>query len=240
MGRFSVIPAMDLMDGCCVRLVQGRFQNLTSYAHDPVDLARTFLAAGLKRLHMVDLDGARLGRPMNLNTVAAVAATGITIELGGGMRTEEYIQRALDSGVQDVVLGTHLFEEPERLSDWVARYPGRLIAGVDARDGQVVIRGWQEGTDLAALDLLPELERAGFSRAIYTDVATDGTLQGPNLEQLRKIAESTTMAVTASGGIGCLEDIQAVKALEGKGITGVIVGKAFYEGKVTLEVLAAC
>jgi phosphoribosylformimino-5-aminoimidazole carboxamide ribotide isomerase len=240
MERFSVIPAMDLMGGRCVRLVQGRFHDQTTYAHDPADLARTFLDVGLDRLHVVDLDGARLGRPVNLDTITAVAATGITIELGGGIRIEADIWKAFDSGVQDVILGTSLLGEMGKLSDWVARFPNRLIAGVDARNGRVVIRGWQESTGRTALDLLPELERAGFSRIIYTDITTDGTLQGPNLEQLGKIAGNTTMDVTASGGIGCPEDILAVKALQNLGISGVIVGKAFYEGKVTLEYLAAC
>lgn len=240
MRSFRVIPAIDLMDGQCVRLYQGDYQRSTTYPHDPVQLAGRFLEAGLEWLHVVDLDGARAGRPVNLATVQAIAGTGIGIELGGGIRTAEHIQQARDHGAEHVILGSTLLSNWDDLPEWLETFPERLVAGVDARDGQVAVQGWQETTSLGSLDLIGRLEELGFDRVIYTDIATDGTLEGPNLAQLRTVAQATKMAVTASGGIGSVEDIQAVANLEPLGVTDVIVGKAFYDGRISLEELAEC
>ncbi len=240
MGRFKVIPAIDLMDGRCVRLVQGDYSRSTTYPQEPVELARLLKSVGLDWLHVVDLDGARLGRPVNLDTVKALAATDIGIELGGGIRTAEHIQQALDSGAGHVILGSSLVSNWDDLPRWLDRFPERLVAGVDARNGQVAVHGWQETTALPALELIARLEGLGFGRVICTDIATDGTLAGPNLDQLRDVARSTRMEVTASGGIGSVADIQAVAALAELGVAGVIVGKAFYDGRISLEELAAC
>jgi len=240
MERFRVIPAIDLMNGRCVRLVQGDYSRSTTYSQEPVELARRFQSVGLDWLHVVDLDGARTGRPINLGTVKALAATGISIELGGGIRTVDHIQQALDSGAAHVILGSSLMSNRDDLPGWLERFPGRLVAGVDARNGKVAVHGWQETTTVPALELIARLEALGFGRVIYTDIATDGTLAGPNLDQLRAVAESTRMEVTASGGIGSVADIQAVTDLAGLGVTGVIVGKAFYDGRISLEELAAC
>ncbi|UCD38183.1 MAG: 1-(5-phosphoribosyl)-5-[(5-phosphoribosylamino)methylideneamino]imidazole-4-carboxamide isomerase [Fidelibacterota bacterium] len=240
MERFRVIPAMDLLSGRCARLVQGDYGRRTYYTGDPVDLARAFLDAGLNRLHVVDLDGTKAGQPVNLEQVAKVAATGITVELGGGIRTEEHISQALDSGVEEVILGSSLLVQPGLLQEWLARYGSRLVAGVDTRQGKAAIHGWQTTTDVPAQELISQLEKLGFERLIYTNIATDGTLRGPDLEGLRDVARQTCMEVTAAGGIKSVEDIQAVKALQGLGITGIIVGKAYYEGRITLKELAAC
>jgi len=240
MELFKVIPAIDLMDGRCVRLVQGDYDRSTMYPQDPVELARLFQGLGLDWLHVVDLDGARAGQPENLATVQALAVTDIGIELGGGIRTAEHIQQALDSGVRDVILGSSLVSNWDNLPRWLDRFPGRLVAGVDARDGQVAVHGWKETTALPAPELIARLEGLGFGRVICTDIATDGTLAGPNLDQLRDVARSTRMEVAASGGIGAVADIQAVAALAGLGVTGVIVGKAFYDGRISLEELATC
>jgi phosphoribosylformimino-5-aminoimidazole carboxamide ribotide isomerase len=240
MDRFRIIPAMDLMEGQCVRLLQGDYKTRNDYDYNPVDLARIFLNAGLDRLHVVDLDGAKAGCPMNLNTVAAIAGTGIQIELGGGIRTKEHIQQALDAGVEEVILGSVLLEQMNQMTRWIADYPNRLVAGVDARQGSIAIHGWQNITQQSALDLVGSLEEAGFNRLVYTDITTDGTLRGPSLKQLQTIAAATSLEVTASGGIGSLEDIQAVMKLQRYGITGVIVGKAFYDGKISIEELATC
>lgn len=240
MGRFKVIPAIDIMDGRCVRLVQGDYNRSTMYPQDPMELARLFRSAGLNWLHVVDLDGARVGRPVNLETVRALAAAGIGIELGGGIRTPEHIQQARDSGAGHVILGSSLMSNRDDLPRWLERFPGRLVAGVDARNGRVAVNGWQKTTAEQALELIARLEGLGFSRVIYTDIVTDGTLAGPNLEQLRAVAQSTQMEVTASGGIGFAADIRAVAALAELGVTGVIVGKAFYDGRISLEELAAC
>lgn len=240
MAVFRVIPAIDLMDGQCVRLVQGDYNRSTMYSPDPVELTRMFLGAGLDWLHVVDLDGARAGRPENLATVRALAATGIGIELGGGIRTDNHIREVLDSGVEHVILGSSLMDSRDELSDWLQRFPGRLVAGVDARDGRVAVHGWQETTTIPALELVAQLEELGFGRVIYTDIARDGTMTGPNLDQLREIARSTGMEITASGGVSSADDIRAVAELEKLGVTGVIVGKAFYDGRITLEELAEC
>jgi phosphoribosylformimino-5-aminoimidazole carboxamide ribotide isomerase len=240
MGRFKVIPAMDLMAGHIVRLAQGDYDRRITYPVDPVELAERFLSAGLDWLHVVDLDGARTGGPCNLETLASIAATGIGIEFGGGVRSREAIQRALEAGAAAIILGSSLITDEERLADWWNRFPGRLVAGVDACEGQVVIRGWQESTRITAPELIRRIEGAGFQRVIYTDIAKDGMMEGPNVPQLKRIAESTPMEVTASGGIGKLADIQAVKTLEELGITGVVVGRAFYEGALTIEELASC
>ncbi len=240
MGSFRVIPAIDLINGRCVRLVQGDYSRSTMYPQKPVELARLFQSVGLDWLHVVDLDGARAGEPVNLATVKALAATGIGIELGGGIRTAEHIRQALDSGAKHVILGSSLMSNWDDLPGWLERFPGRLVAGVDARGGQVAVHGWQETTTIPALELIARLEEIGFERVIYTDIATDGTLGGANLAQLRAVSESTRMEVTASGGIGSAADIQAVAALAELGVTGVIVGKAFYDGRITLEELATC
>lgn len=240
MERFRVIPAIDLMAGRCVRLIQGDYDRSTMYPQEPVELARLFKGAGLDWLHVVDLDGARAGEPVNLATVKALAATGIGIELGGGIRTAEHIQQALNSGAAHVILGSSLMSNWDDLPGWLERFPGRLVAGVDARDGRVAVHGWQETTTVPALDLITRLEEIGFERVIYTDIATDGTLAGPNLAQLQAVARSTRMEVTASGGIGSVADIQAVADLAGLGVKGVIVGKAFYDGRISLKELATC
>jgi phosphoribosylformimino-5-aminoimidazole carboxamide ribotide isomerase len=240
MGDFKVIPAIDLMDGRCVRLLQGDYQRRFNYPHDPVELAQAFLKAGLSWLHVVDLDGAKGGRPRNLVTVAAIAQTGIQIEMGGGIRTEAHIQQALDAGVREVILGSVLLGQKEQIPGWIAGYRNQLVAGVDARQGLVAIHGWQNTTRKSALALVTWLEEIGFGRLIYTDITSDGTLGGPSLKQLQAVAQSTNLQVTASGGIGSADDIQAVKKLQAYGVTGAIVGKAFYEGRISVEELAAC
>ena len=240
MGSFRIIPAIDLIDGRCVRLYQGDYQRSTTYPHEPVQLARQFLEVGLDWLHVVDLDGARAGQPVNMATVKAIAGTGIGIELGGGIRTATHIQMARDHGAEHVILGSTLLSNWDDLPEWLEAFPGRLVAGVDARGGQVAVQGWQDTTSLMSLDLIGRLEALGFGRVIYTDIAADGTLNGPNLTQLRTVAQATKMDVTASGGIGSVEDIKAVASLEPLGVTDVIVGRAFYDGRISLKDLARC
>ncbi len=240
MDNFRIIPAIDLMHGQCVRLVQGDYDRSTVYPKDPVELARLFLETGLDWLHVVDLDGARMGHPENLAVVESLATTGIGIELGGGIRTGDDIQAALDNGARQVILGSSLTENRDDLADWLQHFPEQLVAGVDALDSLVSVHGWQETTSIPALELIAQLEEIGFKRVIYTDIATDGTLTGPNLKQLEEVASNTRMEVTASGGISSVADIQAVAGLAKLGVTGVIIGKAFYDGRVTLEELTAC
>ena len=231
---------MDLWDGSVVRLFQGDYGRRTTYPFEPVDLARQFLDAGFTRLHMVDLEGARLGAPVHLEVVTKVAKTGIEIELGGGIRSEIDIERALDAGANEIILGTVLLDKPERLSRWIDRFSGKLIAAVDSHDGRVAIRGWRQRTSIDSRELLAQLEQLGLARAIVTDIATDGAMRGPNLNYLRQAADSTTMEITASGGVARPEHLRQIAALSPHGVSGVIVGSAFYEGAISLAEMAQC
>lgn len=241
MKQFRVIPAMDLMEGQCVRLMRGDFGSKTAYSINPVELAKKILDTGLDIIHVIDLDGAREGKPMNLKTVKLLAETGIHIELGGGLRTAEAIHQAVDSGAEEVIIGSSLLKSEEYLKELSERFPGILIAGIDARRGKVAINGWKTDTLLSATSIISKVNSLGlFSRLIYTDIARDGTLSGPNLKQLIKISKMTSLPIIASGGICSLQDIAAIKDLEDIGIKGVIVGKAFYENKITLEDMTKC
>lgn len=232
---------MDLMEGKCVRLVQGDFNAKTEYRVDPVELAKEFMDAGLDLLHVVDLDGARAGKPMNLHTVELVAATDIQIQLGGGLRAADDIRKAVDSGADRIVLGSSLFDSGESLWERLTDLPGIFMAGIDARDGNVAIHGWKSTTTVPDTELVSRVESMGrFQGVIYTDISRDGTLAGPNVDRLTRFAETTTLPVIASGGIGSLEDILAVKKTVNMGVEGAIVGRGFYDGKITLEEMTRC
>jgi len=241
MKPFRVIPAMDLIEGQCVRLVQGDFSAKTTYPINPVELAKRFLDVGLDLVHIVDLEGAFKGKPQNLATVESVASTGVQIELGGGLRTANHIQQAIDCGVTEVILGSTLFTSEKHLKTWSEQFPGIFVAGIDARKGKVAVHGWTSNTYLSATKLVSTIENLNlFNRVIYTDITRDGTLKGPNLDQLIEISQWTSLPVIASGGIRSIQDITAIKELENIGIKGVIIGKAFYDNRITLEEMAEC
>lgn len=241
MKPFKIIPAIDLIEGRCVRLLRGDYKQKTVYRQDPVELAKAFLDAGLDWLHVVDLDGARTGRPENLASVEAIAKTGIKVELGGGLRERAHFTRALDSGVEALILGSLLVNATDaELEDWSASLPRKLIAGIDAKGGRVAIHGWNTTTVVKAVDLVKKAERHGFLRVIYTDIARDGTLAGPNWEELESVARQSALPVVASGGISGIADIRRIQEYIPYGVVGVIVGKAFYEGKITIEDLKQC
>ncbi|MAG21335.1 MAG: 1-(5-phosphoribosyl)-5-[(5-phosphoribosylamino)methylideneamino]imidazole-4-carboxamide isomerase [Candidatus Marinimicrobia bacterium] len=240
MDAFRVIPAIDLIDGKCVRLTQGDYETRRVYSDDPVALSRKFLEVGLDLVHLVDLDGARSGHPMNLPVVEAVAATGITVELGGGLRTIHHLRQATESGVEYLILGSRLLSDITVLREWTEHFPHRFVAAIDARDGKLSTHGWEFTTTVDVTEVVEKVESLGFSRIIYTDIQRDGMLSGLNLLQLRSVARSTTLPVVASGGVAGVEDITSVKKLHAAGVTGVIVGKAFYEGKITLEEMSQC
>lgn len=237
--RWEVIPAIDLRGGQCVRLYQGDYAQETVYSDDPGAMARQWADMGASRLHVVDLDGARSGAPVNLDAIRAIlAAVSIPVQVGGGIRTAETVARLLDLGVQRVVLGTAAVRDPDLTAAVCARYGDAIIIGVDAREGMVAVAGWIETAATKATDLIPRMEAAGARRFIYTDIGRDGTFAGPNLDQLREVAACcTTASVIASGGVGKVADVAAVRAL---GVEGLIVGKALYDGAVDLrEALAA-
>lgn len=230
-----IIPAIDLRGGRCVRLVQGRADAETVYSDDPVAVARAFAEAGARRLHVVDLDGAFEGLPRNLDVVTAIVqAVDIPVELGGGIRDMAAVDEVLRRGVQWVILGTAAVEQPELVDEACRRHPGRILVGIDARNGQVAVRGWVEGTAVDAVALARDMGRRGVEEIIFTDIARDGTLQGPNLEALARVAAAGPRVI-ASGGVSSLDDVRALTALEAQGVVGVIIGKALYTGAVDLK-----
>ena len=227
-----ILPAIDIQGGQCVRLYQGDFERVTIYDADPVQAAQRWQAAGARWLHVVDLDGAVAGHPVNLETIAQIRdATSLRIELGGGIRTLSHIQQVLDLGIERVILGTVAFTDRALLEEALATWGEQIAVGLDARNGLVAISGWRETTRVQAIDLAAELHAVGVQRFIYTDIARDGALQGPNLNALREMQRAVPCSLIASGGISSLEDLRLVAAL---GIEGTIVGKALYTGNVDL------
>jgi phosphoribosylformimino-5-aminoimidazole carboxamide ribotide isomerase len=226
-----VIPAIDLMDGRAVRLTKGDFATRVVYSDRPADVAATFLQAGATRIHVVDLDGARTGRPVNLETVRAVAATGAEVELGGGLRRIEDVEAVLALGVRLAVLGTAAVERLELVREACLRFPGRIVAGIDARDGEVKVAGWAQGTGLPAADVARRVRDAGVSLVEYTDVGRDGTFGGVDAEGSARLQAEAGIPVVASGGVASLGDVEACRRA---GLAGVIVGKAIYEKRIEL------
>ena len=237
----EIIPAIDLLDGACVRLHQGDYDQVTRFSEDPVAQALSWQSQGATRLHLVDLDGAKRGEPINDAAVRAItAALDIPVQLGGGVRSLERAEELIACGLDRVILGTVAIEQPELVQELAQRHPGRIVVGIDANDGRVATRGWIEQSDVLATDLAKQFSAAGIVAIITTDIATDGTLAGPNLEALRTMAQCSAVPVIASGGIGCMADLLSILPLEPLGVTGVIVGRALYDGRVDLaEAIAA-
>jgi phosphoribosylformimino-5-aminoimidazole carboxamide ribotide isomerase len=230
---FEVIPAIDLQGGRCVRLVQGDFDRATVYGDDPPGIARRWQAAGASRIHVVDLDGAKAGGPRQLEVVREIAgAVSVPVQLGGGLRTLQDVASALAAGVDRIVIGTGAIEGPGFVDEALARFGDRIAIGIDAKDGRVAVRGWTHVSDVDALDLARSMAARGVTTIVYTDVARDGMLGGPNVEAMRRMAEAVPeVAVIASGGVGALGD---VLDLARTGTVGVIVGKAIYTGNLDL------
>ncbi|HEY6098516.1 MAG TPA: 1-(5-phosphoribosyl)-5-[(5-phosphoribosylamino)methylideneamino]imidazole-4-carboxamide isomerase [Anaeromyxobacter sp.] len=227
-----VIPAIDLMGGEAVRLEKGDFATKKVYARDPAVKAEEFRAAGATLLHVVDLDGAKAGRPVNLDTVAALCRVkGVEVELGGGLRTLPDIEQVLALGASYVVLGTAAVERLGLVEEACRKFPGRVRAGIDARNGEVKIAGWLEGTGMKAADVARKVKGAGVSLVEYTDVGRDGTFAGVDAAGAARLQEEAGVAVVASGGVASLADVEACKRA---GVAGVIVGKAIYEGRLDL------
>jgi len=232
-----VIPAIDLRNGLCVRLLQGRKSDVTVYNEDPVAVAREFAAAGAELVHVVDLDGAfREADSPNRAVVKRIVETvDVRVELGGGVRSLDDVQELCDAGVARVVLGTLAAETPELLKEFAARFGSKICVGIDARDGRVMTRGWEAATPLIAVDLARAVADAGVERIIYTDIARDGMLGGPNIEQTLAVVHAADVRVTASGGVSSLDDIKRLRDTGEPRLDSVIVGKALYEGKFKLE-----
>jgi len=236
-----ILPAIDLRRGCCVRLFRGNPEQETVYSQEPAQVARQWEELGAKYLHIVDLDGAFSGKTANGTAVERIASTiNIPFQLGGGMRSRKAVEEAFQLGVSKVILGTMAVENPELLQELLEEHGERVIVGIDARNGKVAIGGWKEDTVLDVEELAQRLERLGVKEIVYTDINRDGTLRGPNLEAIKKVAQGTNLSLIASGGVSRVEDVIALKELQQNyRIKGVIIGKALYTGQVTLpEALA--
>lgn len=227
---FSVFAAVDISQGRCVRLLQGRFGSETVYSDDPVEVALGFCSAGARWLHVVDLDGAKTGIPANRELVLEVVRrASCPVQAGGGMRTQADVEDVLAAGANRVVLGTVALEDPAALRLACARYGGRLAVSLDARGGELASHGWTVGTGVPVLDAVAGFEDMGVSMFVYTDTARDGTMTGPDLDGLKRVAGATRLPVVASGGISSRADLEAVARLRPRGISGAIVGRALYE-----------
>ena len=232
----EVIPAIDLLEGRCVRLYQGDYEQSEIFDDNPVAMARQWVAQGATRLHLVDLDGAKSGKPENWQAIAAIVqAVDIPVEVGGGLRDQQRVEDLFKLGVRYAILGTAAVDHPDLVSALSQQFPGQIIVGIDARDGKVATRGWLETSEVDAVELAQQMERRGAAAAIYTDIKRDGTLKGPNIEALRTMAQSVTMPIIASGGVGALRDLLRLLPLETQGVSGVIVGRALYTGDVSLK-----
>ncbi|GAC1360082.1 MAG: 1-(5-phosphoribosyl)-5-[(5-phosphoribosylamino) methylideneamino]imidazole-4-carboxamide isomerase [Ktedonobacteraceae bacterium] len=227
-----ILPAIDIKDGRCVRLYQGDYAQVTTYDSDPVQVARRWQAAGASWLHIVDLDGAAQGHPVNADLIGQIQkATTLRIEVGGGMRSLDHIQQILDLGVERIILGTVAITDRALLQEALNRHEAAIVIGLDARNGQVAISGWCETSQVKAVELARELEALGVQRFVYTDIARDGALSGPNFVALAEMRQAVSSALIASGGVSALADLHK---LAESGVEGAIVGKAIYTGDVDL------
>jgi phosphoribosylformimino-5-aminoimidazole carboxamide ribotide isomerase len=242
---FELVPAIDLLGGRCVRLARGDYAAATVYDDDPAAVARRFVACGAPRIHLVDLDAARSGRRAHADAIRAVvtAAAPVPVQLGGGIRDLAGVEAALGLGAGRIVIGTAALRDPAFVRDAAARHPGRIAVGIDARDGRVAVEGWLETSDALVVDVARRFEDAGVAALVHTDIARDGMLTGPNLEATVELAEAVSIPVLASGGVGSIDDVRRAAALAGRGLAGVIVGRALYAGALDLREaleVAAC
>ena len=231
-----LIPAIDLKDGKCVRLRQGRIEDETVFADDPLDMAQRWVDAGARRLHLVDLNGAFAGQPVNTQVVRRIADAfpDVPIQLGGGIRDEDTVQLYLDAGVQYVIIGTKAVSAPHFINDLCLEFPGHIIVGLDAKNGKVAIDGWSKLSNHDVIDMAQHFERDGVEAIVYTDISRDGMMQGVNVESTVKLASEISTPVIASGGISTLEDIRQLGEVAEEGIMGAIIGRALYEGSIDL------
>lgn len=234
---FELIPAIDLLGGEVVRLSQGRYDEATVYDSDPAKLAGRFAAAGIRRLHVVDLAGAKAGRPSQAASIKRIldAVGDVPVQLGGGLRTLEGVETALGWGLDRVILGTAALRDPDLVKRSAKLFPDRIVVGIDAREGRVAVEGWIEASETTAIDLARRFEDAGVAAIVYTDITRDGMLTGPNIEETVVLAQSIGIPVIVSGGVATNDDIARAEKCRDKGICGVIVGRAIYTGDVDLE-----
>ena len=232
----EIIPAIDLLNGKCVRLNQGNYNEVTKFNSDPVKQAQIWESQGARRLHLVDLDGAKTGEPINDLTIKKIKRSiNIPIQLGGGIRTIDRAKELLGIGIDRIILGTIAIENPELVKVLSQEYPRRVAVGIDAKEGMVATRGWLKQSEISSLELAKQLNDLELAAIISTDIATDGTLKGPNVQALREITEISINPVIASGGIGSIADLISLSDFENEGIEGIIVGRALYDGSIDLK-----
>ena len=235
----KIFPAIDIKDKKCVRLVKGDFDNKTEYKMSPVDQASKYKDHGFKNLHIVDLDGALTGETVNLDIIEKIVSKfNIKIEIGGGVRSFESIQRYADVGVEKVILGSAAIKDRNFLKEACEKFPSKIALGLDAKDGYLSVSGWKENSNKLTLDYLREVNEYGASRLIYTDINRDGMKQSPNFEETIKVASTSNCPVIISGGVSSIDDIKKAKELNNQNIEGIIVGKAIYDGDIKLDELA--
>jgi phosphoribosylformimino-5-aminoimidazole carboxamide ribotide isomerase len=228
-----IYPAIDIKDGKCVRLVQGEFKDVTVYSDDPVEMALRWEQEGAQYLHVIDLDGARTGNPLNISVISELSVTlGIPVQMGGGIRSIETMEHILSLGIQRVILGTSAVNDSALVRRAVEAFENGIVIGIDARDGKVAIEGWEKTCDLTAVSFAKQMEQLGVNTIIYTDISRDGMLLGPNLKAMEEMAKAVNIDVIASGGMSCLKDVKEIKDT---GVSGVIIGKALYTGSIDLK-----
>lgn len=232
-----LIPAIDLKEGHCVRLRQGNMHDSTVFSDDPVAMAARWIEEGCKRLHIVDLDGAFEGLPINADVIEEICGSfpDLEVQIGGGIRSIDTVEAYLEAGVDYVIIGTMAVKRPEFVTQLCSEFPGQVIIGLDARNGMVATHGWAEESEHSALDLALQFEDQGVSAIVYTDISRDGMMQGLNVEATRKLAESIHVPVIASGGVTDMDCIFKLNAVKGSGIAGVIIGRALYENTISLR-----
>ena len=237
-----LIPAIDLKNGSCVRLLQGESDKETVYSNDPAAMAVKFEEAGAKRLHLVDLDGAFQGEGANISSIRSILKNvSIPVQIGGGLRTEEDIDSIMDLGASAVIVGTMAVKHPDVLEKLLKKYTDeQIILGIDARNRKVSIEGWKESTEIQDVKFALRWKNSGIKRVVFTDISRDGMLSGPNLAALREMAEHTGLKIVASGGISSMDDLEQLKTLEPNGVDQAISGKAIYEGKIDLKRVFKC
>ncbi|PSF36283.1 1-(5-phosphoribosyl)-5-((5-phosphoribosylamino)methylideneamino)imidazole-4-carboxamide isomerase [Aphanothece hegewaldii CCALA 016] len=232
----DVIPAIDLLDGRCVRLYQGDYEKSQVFNENPLEVARQWVEQGATRLHLVDLDGAKQGKPINLPTIAKIVQEiPIPVQVGGGLRDFQSVANLLKLGVERAILGTIAVEKVSIVEQLCQAFPHQIVVGIDARNGKVATKGWLETSEVNATDLAQQMESLGVAAIIFTDIHRDGTLSGPNLESLRELAHAVNIPIIASGGVSSLTDLLSLLSLEPLGVTGAIVGKALYTGDLSLS-----
>ena len=235
----KIFPAIDIKDKKCVRLIKGDFENKTEYEISPIDQAKQYKNKGFKNLHIVDLDGALSGKTINLDVIKdIVKQSGLTIEIGGGIRTLESIKEYINIGVEKVILGSAAIKDKNFLKEACNKFKDKIALGLDAKDGNLSVSGWKENLKIQTLDFLKEINAFGVSRIIYTDINRDGMKVSPNFSETIKIAEQSNCPVVVSGGVSSMADIKKAKELKSRNIEGIIVGKAIYDGDINLEELA--